>query len=111
MSQHSFVHIAMSPFRLMCLGISSSLCQSYNEHGMPHYVASGIAFKEWAESQNVVAQWFLLALSFFVLGLSMTLENTFGASLAPAAVVALGAVYAFFKATGLSVRANKTKTA
>lgn len=109
-SQHDYVHLGLSPFRLMCMGISSSFCSDYNEDGIPSYPAFAIRLNEWAHSQNVVVQSLVLLAVLLLTGVCMLLENTFGATWAPVVVFALGAAATLTKASGVSFRANKVKT-
>ena len=49
MTQQSYIHRALSPFRLLC-SVSGDLCnKSYNDDGMPYYVAFGIWLTNIAE--------------------------------------------------------------
>ena len=52
---NSYIHAGMSPFRLYC-GLSKNLCMSYNDDGMPPYVAFGIWISNSASQLPVVAQ-------------------------------------------------------
>jgi hypothetical protein len=108
MSQHDYVHLGLSPFRLVCMGISSSLCSSYNEDGMPHYAAFGIKLNKWAHAQNVALQTLTLLAVILLSGVCMMLENTFSATYAPLVVFAAGFIFALLKASCVSVRKAKT---
>lgn len=83
MSQHTFVHLTLSPFRMMCQIME---CDSYNEQGMPQYVASGIQLEQWAESQHFLVQLVVLAAVLLGAGACMVLENSLGLPLVAAAV-------------------------
>jgi hypothetical protein len=107
-SQHDYVHLGLSPFRLVCMGISSSLCASYNEDGMPHYAAFAVKLNEWAHAQNVVLQALTLLAVILLTGVCMMLENTFNATYAPLVVLATGATFATLRASRFSVRKAKT---
>ena len=108
MSQQDFVHTVLSPFRLLCQGVSSSLCESANEDGIPHYVDYGMKFIQWADkTQTLPVQILILVAAFFVFGTSMFLENVFGASWTPLVALVMGMAYTFTKAKGISVRKAK----
>jgi hypothetical protein len=86
MSHHDYTHLMLSPFRLMCMGISSRMCEIYNEQGIPHYIAWGMKLHEWADKQNVLVKFafFLLATAFT--GVCMIGEKVLGASTVPLAL-------------------------
>ena len=57
---HSYIHNGMSPFRLYC-GLSENLCSSYNDDGMPQFVAFGIWISNLASQQLLSFQILYLA--------------------------------------------------
>jgi len=109
MSYHNYIHLTLSPFRMLAMGVSSTLANMYTEGGFPVYVEYGLKFLTWANSQNVFVQFLAFLVAVVVTGTSMVLENTFGASMAPLAIVA-GAGAATYLANNIVVRANKVKT-
>jgi len=109
-SQQQYVHLVLSPFRLLCQGVSNNFCTAYDQEGMPYYITYGIAANNWASNSGILVQSLALALFCLLAGFFMILENTFGASLAPLVLALVGGAYAFSKATGVTVRANKSKT-
>lgn len=112
LAQQDAVHLALSPFRVLCMGVSSSLCQASNEEGIPHYVASGMQFVRWADNtQPLWIQILSITLALVFFGISIFLESTVGASMAPSVILVTGLIYAISKVYGLSVRATKAKDA
>ena len=88
---HDGLHMAMSPFRMFTMGVSSSLGNVYNEEGIPMYAAYAMKFAKWAEQQNIVVQLVLFLAVGALAGGFLFVENTFGATHAPLAMV-VGAV-------------------
>lgn len=74
LAQHDYCHMGLSPFRLYC-GISQRFCNSYNQEGMPHYVAFSIWLTNLVNAQHVVLQAFYLVLFLLVTGLCTALES------------------------------------
>ena len=76
MSQHDLIHLALSPFRIMCMGVSKQLCQSLGDDGMPRYVSRGIQLAKWLDSMNlnIILQIFLLTLVVSISSCFMFLE-------------------------------------
>jgi Hint module len=110
MSYQDFIHMALSPFRMFTMGISSSLGNTYTENGLPTFAAAGIKFAKWAESQNILVQAVLLVAFVAIAGACMVVENTFGPTMAPL-VMAVGAgAYTLMKKSNMSVRAQKIKS-
>ena len=61
-SQHSLIHIWLAPYRIVCLGISSSLCNQFVVDGKPLWVDSGMKLVALAEENaNSILQLILLA--------------------------------------------------
>ncbi|CAB9519605.1 expressed unknown protein [Seminavis robusta] len=89
-SYQDFVHMALSPLRM--LASFSSI--SYTEAGIPTYASAGIDFAFWTQQQNIFVQAALFAVFFVLAGSSMLLENTFGPTMAPFALMAAGAAWA-----------------
>ena len=110
MSQHEFVHMMMSPFRMMCMGVSSELCQSYNENGMPFFVGYGLQFAEWADTLPVFVQAVLLTAFLFIARGFMLFEAVFGASYGPMMMAGALGTAALLKVSNVRVRANKVKS-
>ena len=111
MSQQDFLHMALSPFRMMCQGISSSLCQVDPSNGIPRYIDFGMRFIKWGEEQPLVLQLFMLAVALVVLGAFSVVENTFSAPFAPMVSLIMVSVYGIMKVASISVRTGKPKTA
>lgn len=84
-SDHALIHMALSPYRMVCSGISSGLCgtDQYDEDGMPHYVRYGLGLLHWMNSSNVLVQVVVMAGIVLVTGAFWSLELLLGASWAP----------------------------
>jgi Hint module len=89
MAQHSFIHMVLTPFRLFCHASSHDMCQSYNNNGMPHYVANGISILSWINGDcSTLVQAILFAVSFVLFGSLMMVEVfVFGKPLLALAIV------------------------
>lgn len=105
------IHMAMSPFRMFTMGVSSGLGNAYNEEGIPLYAAYGMDLGKWADSQNILVQLILMLACVSVAGAFMTMENTFGPTMAPIAIAAGAGAYMLMKKSGIRVRAQKVKSA
>ena len=84
-SQHIYVHTALSPFRIVCMGSPSSsttrsFCHSFDDHGMPRYVAFGIRFNRWILKQNPVVQSTLWLGVLVITAACRVLETVLGSS-------------------------------
>ena len=67
LSQHDFIHLVLSPFRMVCCSISSQqLCHDYNDDGIPHFVAFGINLLHWLDDldMNILLQASLFVFAF-----------------------------------------------
>lgn len=109
-SFQDMIHMALSPFRMFCMGVSSRLGNTYTEEGIPLYAAYGMDLAKWADSQNIVIQFVMFLAAFAVAGASMIVENTFGPSMAPFAMAAGAGAYALMNKNGISFRTNKIKS-
>lgn len=110
MSQQDYVHTGLAPFRLFCMGVSENICNSYDENGLPHYVAFSISLNDWAHNQNIVLETFFLLAVLILAGACMLLENTFGSSFAPLAVVIITGAFSIAKKGPFSFCGQKAKT-
>lgn len=70
MSQHNLIHLALSPFRMVCMGLSSNLCQMNEKDGMPSMVYWGIQVAQWLDGLdlNLAVQVFLLGIFVSIFG-------------------------------------------
>lgn len=90
--QHSAIHMFLSPLRVACMGVHSSLCSNdWMENGFHSFVHVGMKFVEWANQQNILLQLVLFGMFLLVLGPLYALECILGAtSVAPLAMLAVG---------------------
>lgn len=106
LSQHFFAHLSMTPVRMLCLGLSSDLCNSFDEDGLAYFVKIGFAAAMWADSLSLPLQ-AALALVYLSVMLSLyALESIFGHS--GALMVFLGLV--FVVGQGLNTMATQKNT-
>jgi 4-amino-4-deoxy-L-arabinose transferase-like glycosyltransferase len=110
MSYQDFIHMALSPYRLFTMGVSSRMGNSYTEDGIPTFAAAGMDLAKWADGQSILVQVFLLVCFLVVAGASMVMENTFGPSMAPLAMLAGATAYGMMTKFNISIRANKIKS-
>lgn len=113
LSQHQYVHIALSPFRLFCMGVSStSVCTHYDENGLPHFVAFGIKLNEWVHSfQSKVVQALAYLVILIATGACFGIEMVFGPRFAPTAIVVLVGMFSIWKMLSKKFYISKVKTA
>ena len=115
LSDQNLAHVMLSPFRMMCMGVSSELCQNYNEDGVPPVIAFGLKLSQYCNSLNALAQLLLLSTLLLMAGAFMIVESVFGATFAPTALLGLvlmfGMLKASSKANNMSIRGiRKVKT-
>jgi len=94
LSQHEVVHMMLSPFRMVCLGVSSSLCNKYNRDGMPYYVSFGIQLTQWVQDQHEVVGSLVMVMIFLLTGVCRMVELVMGPALG--AIVILSSLVALF---------------
>lgn len=57
-SEQTVFHWWLSPYRMICAGVSSTLCESdYNEEGIIFWLSFGEWIAEFGEQQPVIVQW------------------------------------------------------
>jgi hypothetical protein len=110
MSYQDFIHMALSPYRLFTMGVSSRMGNTYTEDGIPTFASAGMDLAKWADNQNILVQVFLLVAFLVVAGASMVMENIFGPSMAPLAMFAGVTAYGVMTKFNISIRANKIKS-
>ncbi|CAB9496074.1 expressed unknown protein [Seminavis robusta] len=76
MSQHDGIHMALAPFRMLCMSTSSSFCHDYDKNGMPKHVAWGIRVLQWFDALDlpIVVQIVLLGSAWLFFGFFMVVE-------------------------------------
>lgn len=76
MSQQSFIHLVLSPFRVLCTtDQTNKWCDSYNHDGMPHYIDQGIALLTYLDQWPGMIQMPLFVVAFAFFGSTMVLEQ------------------------------------
>ena len=88
-SQHQLAHMMLSPIRMACLGISSSLCDANNQqNGLANFVEIGIALVDFfVKVQHGWLEMLLSALFVTIAGPLYVLECMVGPRLAAITVV------------------------
>lgn len=104
-SDHALVHMALSPYRMVCSGISASFCgtNTYDEDGMPYFVHYGLRFLRWMKSCSAIVQATTLAALVVSAGSLFAWEMIFGASMGPLMVFLAAVAYTTYQ------KKNKTK--
>ena len=83
-SNQALIHLVNAPFRLLCLGISSTLCQSQNfADDLPYYISWGNQLSRWTLRQGFALQVMVLAVVGGFCGFCMLLEGIVGARWGP----------------------------
>lgn len=103
-SQRVMVHMFLSPLRMYCMGISSVLCQEYNEEGLPPYVDFGLKLADWGNLQNVCIQLVGLFLLFLLLVPSVLIEDLAGPEMGPLMLVIAAISLILYKRSSYRVR-------
>jgi Hint module len=96
LNDHQLVHMALSPYRLLCNGVSHTFCETriYMDNGMPHYAHYGMQLLNWLLSSHwIITQWIGLSMIVLVTGTFQLLEMVFGASLTPLFVLLVATMY------------------
>lgn len=96
LNDHQLIHMALSPYRLLCSGVSRTFCDTrfYMDNGMPHYAHFGMQLLNWLLGSHwIITQWIGLSVIILVAGAFQLLELTVGASLAPLMVLLVAAIY------------------
>ena len=89
-SHQQYSHLYLSPFRMLCMGVSSQLCQVFDEDGIPYWLSYGDAFVRWLGKQGVLVQlFFVLVTAPFCLVL-LVVELLVGSTLAPIVMFVVG---------------------
>jgi len=86
-SQHTFAHMLLSPVRMACIGISSGVCDTFNDDGLAYFVQIGSAITNFACQQSALVQRILFLLFVGVFGTLFTLECVLGPTLSAFAIV------------------------
>ena len=95
MTHQNFIHIALSPFRMICMGVSSNVCQIYDDEGMPFYVSYGLRFASKADKIPFPLQVLLLLTLLLFFGVFQVMENVVGATWAPLILLLTGLAILF----------------
>lgn len=108
LSQHSFVHVALTPFRLLCLsGMASSLCTQLSDDGMTGYVYRGIQFAQWMDHQYQLVQ--ILALVFYAFFAAVMVPTEYVCTTVSTVHVAIALVACLLAKTFFAVRIGRSQ--
>lgn len=103
LSQRVIVHVALSPYRMYCMGLTSNRCQSYNENGLPHYVAFGLKVADWGNAQHVLVQLFGLMAFFVILSPFVVVEDLAGPEYGPTMLLVIILTFILYKRSNYRV--------
>ena len=103
-SQRVMVHMFLSPFRNYCLGFSSDLCRTYNDDGLPPYVAFGLKLADWGIAQDVLVQLVALVVFFLVLVPCVLIEDLAGPEWGPVMLLITAVCLVLYKRSNYRVR-------
>ena len=92
---HAFSHLAISPFRLICNNLSSGMCSTYTEAGIPVVLDAAHRSFEWMMELPTFFQALAIMAWLLIATVAWTLECFLLAPVASAVVASLG----FFVAT------------
>lgn len=94
LARHEFIHMVLSPLRMACTGISSSLCSNdyiNDESGYPPVVGMGISLAGFIDQKlQVGLQMVVLFLAVCIFYPLHFVELVFGAALAPLIIMVAG---------------------
>ena len=108
---HTFSHVGIAPFRLLCTRVSTAACESYNEEdGIPHALVSMHQFFDWFMNLPSFFQALMLVAYLAVASVTWMVELALNPALVPALVIAGVGLVATGRAFGVSVQTNKAKT-
>ena len=102
----SFVHLYLTPFRMLCMGVSSWFFQAVDEEGIPYYISLGMKLVNWVGAQNVLVQLVFLLVTLPLCVALLAVEKLVGSSVAPLAIFAM-VVLLSKKAPSLTMRKQK----
>ena len=75
LSEQTIFHWWLAPYRMVCMGVSSSFCE--NKGGIVPWLQFGLGLAKFGEKQYFVVQILGLAVVFFVLNVFMVAETPF----------------------------------
>ncbi|CAB9530145.1 Hint module [Seminavis robusta] len=91
----TLVHWLVTPYRMLCMGVSSRLCQVYTDKGIPYYLDYGILLVQWVQQQQQpVMPVLFLVLAMPLVWLLWCVELVVGARRGPLAIFVMGIVLA-----------------
>ena len=105
-----FSHLGISPFRLLCTGVSSNICESYNDDGIPTVLSSIHQTFDWIMGLPVIFQALAIAIYLVIAAMAWTMECLLLKSGACFVLLAGTGAFATTKAMGIRIQADKIKT-
>lgn len=106
LSQQQVAHMALSPFRMLCVGkpvgFLARWCEIPNEEDKdkPSYVAALLDLGHWLDGQPMAVQVFVLAVLGLLFVPCRVVEGAFGASWVASSLLATAGCLAIYGATG-----------
>jgi hypothetical protein len=97
-SKQKLIHLVNTPFRMLCMGISSTLCHMENpDDGLPSYISFGNKLSRWAIQQSIVVQIAVIAGVGVFSGFCACLEGVFGSTWGPLVTFLVGMAVMFMR--------------
>jgi hypothetical protein len=97
-SNQDLIHLVNAPFRLLCMGVSSTLCLMEDpEDGLPYYISVGNKLSRWAIQQSIVVQIAVITVVGLFSGFCAFVESVFGSKLGPLVSFLVGMAIIFMK--------------
>lgn len=104
-SEQNLAHWWMSPFRMLCMGVSSNFCSTnpkmmsqYHDEtqGILKWLLMGREYARVADNLSFIVHHVLGVPTFFLFGFCLLIETLFGAAFAPTAVFAMASLGAWY---------------
>jgi len=109
MSEHDWVHMGVSPMRLLCHRLSSKICEHYDEEGIPYYASFAIKVNQWSRRQHPVVHALLVFSVIVLTGACFLAEKAVDAFMLHGTLLVMVAAFAWAKACRIHIQAGKAK--
>ena len=107
-SHQTLAHLYLTPFRMVCLGVSSQLCQAHDVEGIPYYISVGMKILQWVGAQHMMVQLIFFLISMPIFATLLAMEMMFGSY---AALLAIYGIVLVSKNISFLCTAKKQKSA
>lgn len=106
-SHHAWVHLGLSPMRLLCHGMSYKICEACDNEGIPYYASFAIKLNHWSRRQNTALCGLVLCAVFLLTGVCLLLETAVRVFAASAVMLFFGAFVVWSKKNCFQIRLSK----